>query len=155
MKNKIFLTIFVMLILFKGYSSNITSNSIVSNVNHSFFFRHIDKTYHSTNGYTIRIVGELNHTGFFTSWSFSGKVYITGNGQSIVLNLELTSPKPVPDICSDINNNFEYASVDISGNGTSATSCYWTTSNQIASDVLNSSEIIEEFLIDVNFETFN
>jgi hypothetical protein len=100
-------------------------------------------------------VGELNHNWSYTSWSFSGKVYITGNGQNIVLTLELTSPKPTPDISSIINNNLDYASVEISGNGTSATSCSWTTSNQIASDVLNSSEIISEFLTDVNFETFN
>ncbi|MBX9733889.1 MAG: hypothetical protein K2X37_07485 [Chitinophagaceae bacterium] len=154
MKYKFFLaTIFCFLFILIGQVNANIKNLRNEKLVELKRFNKIDRTYHSTNGYTIRIVGDLNHNWTFTSWSFKGKVYITGNGVNIVLTLELTEPRPTPDI---VDAKFdEYASVDISGNGTAATSVIWTTGNQTAYDVLNSQEIVDAFLADVNFETFN
>lgn len=95
----------------------------------------IDVTYKSTNGYTVHIVGELTHNWSYTSWTFSGNVTITGNGTNI---------------------NFPVSTqmgLRISGNGKEATEVLWTTDDGKANDILNSEEVVNLFLEDININS--
>jgi hypothetical protein len=40
----------------------------------------------------------------------------------------------------------------IAGDGRKATTVIWLTENQLANEILNSQEIVDEFLVDINAE---
>jgi hypothetical protein len=126
------------LVIFASISTALfakTENLTKSEIQISFLKpKKIDVWYHTNNGYHIHIIGTLSHNWSFTTWTFNGSVTITGNGVNITFPVSTTM------------------GLRIAGDGRKATTVIWLTENQLANEILNSQEIVDEFLADINAE---